>query len=57
METKRLQRLWTRKMRWSQWPVLEVGKTVILGRWWDSRQKRLASLGPLLACGRREDLE
>lgn len=57
METKRLQSLWTRKMGWSQWPVLEVGNTVILGRWWDSRQKRLASLGPFLPCGRREDLE
>lgn len=33
METKRLQRLWARKMGWSQRPVLEVGKAVILGRW------------------------
>lgn len=49
--------VWARKMGWSQWPVLDVGKTVILGRGWESRQKRLASLGPLLPCGRREDLE
>lgn len=27
METKQLQRLWARKMRWSQQLVLEVGKT------------------------------